>query len=300
MMKFFGSGLPKYKEIKENLETLNQIKDKMVIGKIAYLPSEGWAIFVGDLHGDYETLETIIKQMYFLQSMGNAKDKHLIFLGDYGDRGKQSIETINAIVKLKISFPDNVILLKGNHEEKWIGNSFNTRTDLLEQYGEKKGNIVFDLYYSAMNKIPVMALSAKGIVAVHGGIPNSPINSICDLNGENGQKLAEEIIWNDPDPTISGFSKSSRGELIWGFGEDVFNRFMTVINAKVMIRSHEPVKNGVKLFFENRLANIFSSGGKSASTFYTNQVIRPVIAKICLSKKISTLDAEFFIPIKFL
>lgn len=41
----------------------------------------------------------------------------LIFMGDYIDRGKKSKEVVQYLGALKKKFPDNVILLKGNHEE---------------------------------------------------------------------------------------------------------------------------------------------------------------------------------------
>ncbi len=40
----------------------------------------------------------------------------MVFLGDYGDRGPKSPELYYAVLSLKLAFPRQVVLLRGNHE----------------------------------------------------------------------------------------------------------------------------------------------------------------------------------------
>ncbi len=68
---------------------------------------------VGDIHGCFDLLKTLIEKIIKFM----PDEDMLIFLGDYIDRGKKSKEVVQYVSAMKEMFPDNVILLKGNHED---------------------------------------------------------------------------------------------------------------------------------------------------------------------------------------
>lgn len=68
---------------------------------------------MSDIHGYFDLLKERTEQIL---SVMKESDK-MIFLGDYIDRGKQSCQCVEYLFGLQDKLTDNVILLKGNHDE---------------------------------------------------------------------------------------------------------------------------------------------------------------------------------------
>ena len=66
---------------------------------------------VGDIHGMYDKLIKLMEKVQF-----NPEEDLMIFLGDYIDRGPQSLESLDYVMNLQQQYPERVVCLKGNHE----------------------------------------------------------------------------------------------------------------------------------------------------------------------------------------
>lgn len=59
---------------------------------------------------------------------------NLLFLGDYVDRGFFSLEVLVFLYAYKIRFPEQVIMLRGNHESRAMTEHFTFRSEVLQKF----------------------------------------------------------------------------------------------------------------------------------------------------------------------
>ena len=96
----------------------------------------------GDLHGQYGDLMRLFEQ--FGQPSREGGDIDLVdylFLGDYVDRGKHSLETVVLLLALKCLHPDRVFLIRGNHESPEVNARGNFLHGYVERFGDRKKGV---------------------------------------------------------------------------------------------------------------------------------------------------------------
>jgi hypothetical protein len=286
-------------KLKDNIEEIRNGpngQESFVDKSVAYLPPKGEAVFVGDLHGDSEAIESIVEQSEFIEKMEKGeKDIYLVFLGDYADRGDKDISTVEKVMNLKLKYPENVVLLRGNHEEKPRWSGHNIPESLNEKYGEEKGKKLFEKYNEMVKEMPGVVVTGNGIVGVHGGIPSQEIGSLKDLNDE---KILEEMRWNDPTEEITERTKNKDRDPdgitnFSKFGHKPLEKFIQAVGGKKMIRSHEYPPEGHEEIFDGKLMTIFSNGSeKSTSSGYKNKVKNAIFLKAKLDQENPSPELE--------
>ena len=134
-------------------------------------------VFVGDIHGCYDTLMQYFKD-------GLRDDVEYIFLGDYIDRGNQNAEVMNWLYSIK-DLP-NVCLLEGNHERhlrdydsaapaKSTEFEDKTKPQLIAGgFDEKKARV----FYRKLRQMSHFTWNGLELLACHGGIPCMRTNLI--------------------------------------------------------------------------------------------------------------------------
>mgnify|MGYP006269547063 CR=1 FL=1 len=241
-----------------------KIGNQDVLGRLVRLKPYGEAVVVGDLHGDLESLVEIVKESNILQRMEKT-GALTIFLGDYGDRGVFSAEVYYAVLKLKLFFPEQVILMRGNHEgpEDLLAKPH----DLPDQFEAKFGPKWQEAYAKIrelFNYLYTAVLVEERCLMVHGGFPFHA-STVSDLAyahvNHPKQRFLEDMLWSDPSEDVQQTSKSPRGAGKL-FGKKTTKQMLSLFNVKFLIRGHESCEEGFKIDHDGKVLTLFSCKGQ--------------------------------------
>ncbi|MDD3248329.1 MAG: metallophosphoesterase [Methanosarcina sp.] len=196
-------------------------------------------MLIGDIHGDLDALDFVIGMR---EELGC---KYMLFLGDYVDRGMQGTEVLIKLFRLKLEEPQNIFLLRGNHETV----DMNIYYGFFEEIGFDRG---FLLNVSrTYDRLPVAAVISGHTFCVHGGINGT--ESVDTITKEG----AFPYLWNDPSKR-PGLSTSSRGSTVKEFGPDIVDGFLETNGLKRIVRGHTALRSGYEWWFDGKLLSLFS------------------------------------------
>ena len=225
----------------------------------------------GDLHGQYGDLMRLFEQ--FGQPSREGGDIDLVdylFLGDYVDRGKHSLETVVLLLALKCLHPDRVFLIRGNHESPEVNARDGFLHECVERFGDrKKGVAVWRRLNQLFEWLPLAALVNDVILCVHGGIGEhlASIDEVDALQrplrmgGPDGDLLLD-LLWSDPTESdeVKGLHENvERGAPVVCFGPDRVSSFLRANSLKLIVRAHECVMDGFQRFAGGKLVTVFSA-----------------------------------------
>jgi diadenosine tetraphosphatase ApaH/serine/threonine PP2A family protein phosphatase len=217
-------------------------------------------IVVGDIHGDMESL------IHILNDIEDLNADKIVFLGDYGDRGPESVEVYYLLLKLKVSEwkekEKKIIMLRGNHEGPPDLPVMPHDLPLLfsEKYGAE-GKAVYAEIKELWEYLPHAVLVEGRYLMLHGGLPVNVV-SIKDIafahESHPSSSNFEEILWSDPvEEKGSFYSMRGAGRM---FGEDITERVLGAMGVKTLIRSHEPCE-GIEVNQGGKVLTLFSRKG---------------------------------------
>ena len=207
----------------------------------------------GDIHGQYYDLLRIFEHCGF------PGEFNYLFLGDYVDRGKQSLETICLLLAYKIKYPLKVHLLRGNHESSVTNRIYGFYDECKRRYNVRLWRNFTELF----NYLPVAALIDEKILCMHGGL--SPdlrnLSSISEISRPTeipDSGLLCDLLWSDPDKEVLDFDENDRGVSVV-FGEKIVQEFNRKNDLDLIIRAHQVVDDGYEFFAQRQLITIFSA-----------------------------------------
>lgn len=235
----------------ENLESLRRLLAS-VTPLLAAEPScvavrgDRPVVFVGDTHGDLACTRAVVER--FLPTC------RLVFVGDYVDRAPQltdSVANIAYLLRCKMSYPDRLVLLRGNHEFRRVYRDGGFGDALLSI--ESPPGELAEAFERAFAQMPYAATTDSGVLCLHGGIPD--IWRRDELYGlPKGvtdyldHALVSQTVWNDnveraeqmthaldfvdsPRVMKSGYSLL--------YGETYLRNKLEVVGARVLVRGHD-------------------------------------------------------------
>lgn len=222
---------------------------------LKFIDSSQEIVIIGDIHGH------VLDLFRTLSKTGMPTDKTLLFLGDIVDRGDFSTETITIIFALKILYPSNVFIIRGNHEFSEMARQCGFSNELTSLYN---GNSSIEIaFMEAFSYIPIGALIGNHSLCIHGGIGPKfykieQLETIQRPLNEYHNDLVSEILWSDPSRFGKGFEPSTRG-IGYFFGPDALEDFLVTNKLKYVVRGHECVENGVEMQLGRKMFTVFGA-----------------------------------------
>lgn len=154
---------------------------------------------------------------------GEIPTSKYVFLGDFVDRGYNSIETLELLLCLKLKFPGHITLLRGNHESRQISFVYGLYDEIMRKYGNTN---IWRYFTEIFDYFSLGAIIDGKIFCIHGGL--SPELSTLDQIRLINRKMEiphqgpfADLMWSDPDE-IDTWILSNRGAG-WIFGWKVVN-----------------------------------------------------------------------------
>lgn len=213
-------------------------------------------IVVGDVHGQLYDLFEIFR------IEPPPPESCYLFLGDYVDRGYYSLEVLLYLLCLKLKYPNQIFLLRGNHESPQITRTYGFYSELAAKFPDQT---VYLRCCDLFNYLPVAATINDRIFAVHGGLAPS-IHLLDQIHAaDRFQEPVDEwplyeLLWSDPAvaENFTGFQASKRGAG-YVFGGDVTRKFAAINRFTHITRAHQVAANGYQLHFDGLVSTVWSA-----------------------------------------
>mmetsp|Transcript_129980 Transcript_129980/g.243099 ORF Transcript_129980/g.243099 Transcript_129980/m.243099 type:complete len:700 (+) Transcript_129980:86-2185(+) len=221
------------------------------------LTSRRRVMVVGDLHG---SLPCLIKVLRLCGTP--SAERAIVFNGDFVDRGQNSTEVLAAILLMKLAHPNDVYLLRGNHEDGFLATVYGFQKEIREKYPVFK-DVIWDHMKQIFCALPFCARTSEAFI-VHGGLPSqdlkisdierisseernmqSVIKKRAPANKKDVAEILQGLVWSDPVDAESGIlANPKRGSAGSTFGTDVTRNWLKEHGLRYLVRSHQMVYEG--------------------------------------------------------
>lgn len=203
---------------------------------------------VGDVHGQFYDMKEIFRLG------GNPETTKYLFLGDYVDRGIYAMEILLTLYALKANYPNQIFLLRGNHECRQMTQFHNFRDEVIQKYDQE----IYDLLMDSFDKMPLACIINGQYLTLHGGISPGAM-TVTEIN--KLQRVQEppvsgalcDVLWSDPIDNQTGtmahfFEPNDSRGCSYYYGYASISQFLKNNNLLSLIRAHEAQFEGFKAY----------------------------------------------------
>jgi protein phosphatase len=236
----------------------------------------------GDIHGQYLDLMRLFAR-YKAPTDGDGGDidsMDYLFLGDFVDRGSFSLETVVLLFALKIKYPGQIHLIRGNHEDATINSIYGFRDECRRRLNEETEDpdSCWNKFNRAFEWLPAGAVIEGKILCLHGGIGGSVENleaisqlkrplHVAQIPETQMEQRVTDLLWSDPSDSdaVTGVTMNETRDpdgsgRIVKYGPDRVEQFLNDNPPlSMIIRAHECVMDGFERFADGRLITVFSA-----------------------------------------
>ena len=175
----------------------------------------------------------------------------ILFLGDYVDRGNYGPEVAAFLFCLKLSAPNDVFLLRGNHESRDMTEAFNFRDQVLMLYDEE----TYEEYMETFDMLPLSSIVNGLYLCMHGGISHrltstEEINTVERRMEPPDDSLLADLLWADPAKgraaMTTRFTENHERGISCYFGREPLKALLKKEKLRAIVRAHQQKQTGYK------------------------------------------------------
>lgn len=227
---------------KNNLMTICNLAKQCLLEDPTVLKVRPHIHIIGDIKGNYNSIWDMIQT--------NETTDQFLFLGDYVNEGKNSIEVITLVLCMKLIAPKQVFLLRGSSETPGMTRRLGFKNECEERYD----NELYHKFIEVFDCMPLAAVindeeNTKSILCLNGGI-SPEFTSLKRLEKverplkESDMILVHSMLWSDPTTKVNKFGQHTKQPGSYVYGKESAHQFLKENHIDQIIRSHQYQEKG--------------------------------------------------------